>query len=151
MNRISRKGFTLIELLVVVLIIGILASIAIPQYMKIVEKSRYSEAVTMFSEIASAEERAMARNGTYTTSYDTLDVTLKDATGNSCAGTGACQFKYYKVQITQADNASFTIVATRTGTAPSRYAAGYTVTYQGGTGGSKTTISDANATNDFLQ
>ncbi len=41
----SKKGFTLIELMIVVAIIGILAAIAIPQYIKYVKRARTSEAL----------------------------------------------------------------------------------------------------------
>ena len=49
-----RKGFTLIELLVVVLIMGILASVGVPRYLKTVETSRASDAVAIGHMLANA-------------------------------------------------------------------------------------------------
>lgn len=45
--RLNKQGFTLIELLVVVLIIGILTSVGVPQYLKAVEKARAAEALQL--------------------------------------------------------------------------------------------------------
>jgi len=72
----NKKGFTLIELLVVVLIIGILASVALPQYFKVVEKSRSAEGVSQCSAIQSAQQRQFLRAGAYSALITDLDVAI---------------------------------------------------------------------------
>ena len=61
----SKGGFTLIELLVVVLIIGILAAIAVPQYFKVVEKGKAAEAFATLDSLRGAQERFLAASGAY--------------------------------------------------------------------------------------
>ena len=96
----NKKGFTLIELLVVVLIIGILAAMAIPQYFKAVERSRMGEAVTLLANIAQAQQRKYLQINKYTTKFQGLDVTPKGAKedvyytkGDPVQGTGGNGFK----------------------------------------------------------
>ncbi len=72
----KERGFTLIELLVVVLIIGILSSVALPQYQKAVEKSRAVEALTMIKAAIQAEEVYYLANGDYTDNVDELDIII---------------------------------------------------------------------------
>ena len=78
MSKKMYKGFTLIEMLVVVLIIGILASVALPQYKKSVEKARMAEAVVIVHKIAEMHQLYYMINGTYlkATEMDKLDITV---------------------------------------------------------------------------
>ena len=83
MIKNNNKGFTLIELLVVVLIIGILAAMAMPQYFKAMERSRMTEAVTLLANIAQAQQRKYMQINAYAKNYSGLDVARKGATGGN--------------------------------------------------------------------
>ena len=98
-----KKGFTLIELLVVVLIIGILSSIALPQYTNAVEKARMSEALSIIGSLKTGIDAYVLANGyedvefvgeVEEISHVTLDVDA-EASLDCSAGDTWCEGKYF--------------------------------------------------------
>lgn len=78
-----KKAFTLIELLVVVLIIGILAAVAVPQYRKAVEKAKAVQAWTVLKTLSQAQQSYFLANGEYAQSFDELGVDMSAFPGNT--------------------------------------------------------------------
>lgn len=95
----NKNGFTLIELLVVVLIIGILASVALPQYNKAVNKARLSEVWTTLKAINDAYGVFYMGTGQAinNTKFEDLDLSFTDANGNAVTGSSFTgkNFTYY--------------------------------------------------------
>ena len=73
-----KKAFTLIELLVVVLIIGILAAVALPQYQVAVLKSRTMGFMPLMKAIEEAQLVYRMANGNFTTDFTELDINMPD-------------------------------------------------------------------------
>ena len=85
-------GFTLIELLVVVLIIGILAAVAVPQYQKAVVKSRFAEAFVNLKTLSEANKACQLAKGRNFCRMDELDVEV--GTNGNQVGSRSENFEY---------------------------------------------------------
>ena len=80
------KGFTLIELLVVVLIIGIIAAIALPQYQLAKDKAKYTQAMNLLASINQAQKRYVLANGIETSNFNDFDIDMPASGKISQAG-----------------------------------------------------------------
>ena len=94
-KRTSRAiaGFTLIELMIVVAIIGILAAVAIPNFLKARDKAKFTQCVQMLTGLKVAEEMYISDWGEYMVDNNSLDLLATymipgcvERDGSDCAG-----------------------------------------------------------------
>ncbi len=107
MIKLAKKGFTLIELMIVVAIIGLLAALAIPNFIKFQAKSRQSEARANLKSVYTSEKSYYGDQQTY---YDEFDVIGFAPEGNNryayFAGGGGLETRKQGVAPTDAPGAS---------------------------------------------
>ena len=72
----KQSGFSLVELTIVVVILGVLATFAVPRFMSSVERTKASEAFSYLANIESAQARYNAERGLYADSTSKLDIDL---------------------------------------------------------------------------
>ena len=112
-----RKGFTLLELLIVVIVIGILAAIALPQYMSTIERSKAGEAMANIGAIRSSLDRYWYESGgdlsgaTLPDSADENDTTLDINNPNAVTNK---LYTYSISGLSASGDRAYTVTATRT-------------------------------------
>jgi prepilin-type N-terminal cleavage/methylation domain-containing protein len=104
----GRKGFTLIELIIVVIIVGVLAAIALPQYSGFVERARTTEAVNAIGAIKTAEATVLLEGGNFLGAATTADV-------NTNLGIALDASKWTYVIANAVPTATFQVTASRVG------------------------------------
>ena len=119
-----RKGFTLLELLIVIIIIGILAVFALPQFFQTADEAKKAKAKQVLGEIRSAEVLCRGISGAYISAFP---ITCNVPGGSAAVTLTDPSDAYWAYSLT-----ATTGVATRTTACGSGCAGPFTVTFDTG-------------------
>ena len=100
-----KEGWTLLEVMVVVVIVGILATIAIPAYNDYVTRSRRSDAFTALETVRAAQEMYRAEKGFYAADFEDGGVTVVAGCSTGMAGSN------YTLSIARTSYTAYTVTA----------------------------------------
>ena len=99
MRNNAVNGFTLIEVMIVVAIVGILASIAYPNYSSYVKRAVRADAMVILLDAANKQEQFFVDNRQYASDLGDLGIATETENG------------YFTISV-EADASSFTVIAT---------------------------------------
>ena len=109
--RNNKSGFTLLEIIIVIIIVGVLASLALPRLFSTVEFSRSTEALNAIGMIRKSMERCFLTNDTNANCVVFANLDIEDPSA-SAGNTSGSIFNY---TFTYTDEDNYVIIATRVG------------------------------------
>lgn len=110
-STMKNKGFTLLELMIVVAIVGILAAVAYPSYLKSVQKSRRADGRAGIADIQLAQDKLRGNCAFYAQNIGAADVCGANGGATTVTGSSTSPEGDYNITITGATGVAYTISA----------------------------------------